>query len=286
MDGKLALQGEFRFDGSKGGVQWKGKLERYLISRVPVLKELLEWVEGEDLEVVTVERLKEAVGARLDENQLLSLNGAIWGFLSSALSGSAETIFKRAETLNGLDAWRRVTRHIDHGRSIRLEALRREVKTMHLRPMRNLDGVEEGIAEFENLLKECGDAGGTPFGEEEKKADLLAILPSEIKEHLLWHATDISKDFAAFRDIVLTQTAKILMTRKKLPIHAVVNEAGADDEEEEPDLSEITCVDDLIAVLNRMNGRRNGPGRRQQLPQQRRERQGGPGVRQGGPGVR
>ena len=128
-------------------------MERYLISRAPVLREILEWAEEEDLEVATVERFKAAVGIKLSEEQVLNVNAAIWGFLSSALTGSAETIFKLAETLNGLDAWRRVTRYIDHGRSIRLEALRREVKTLHLRPLTGLEHVEEGIAEFESLLR-------------------------------------------------------------------------------------------------------------------------------------
>ena len=43
--------------------------------------------------------------------------------------------------LNGLDAWRRVVRHIDHGREIHLETLRREMKSMHNRANRDIHGV-------------------------------------------------------------------------------------------------------------------------------------------------
>ena len=34
------MQSEFKFDGNKVGPQWKGKVERHIISRAPVLKEM------------------------------------------------------------------------------------------------------------------------------------------------------------------------------------------------------------------------------------------------------
>ncbi len=202
------MQNEFKLDGNKGGPQWKGKAERHIISRAPVLKALLEWAETEDMNVITAERLQLAVGTAFDDEKIIMADAAIWGFLSSALSGSAETTFKGAQTLRGLDAWRRITRYIDHGRYIRLEELRRSVKTMHLRPMKGLDHVEEGIAEFENLLRDYEDAGGTPFADGEKKADLLAVLPPELREHLLWYVTEKGKTFGQFRGIVRTRSAR------------------------------------------------------------------------------
>ncbi len=57
----------------------------------------------------------------MTEDQLLTLDAAIWGFLSGALSSTAETIFKCAEMLRGFDAWRRIVRFLDHGSEIRLE---------------------------------------------------------------------------------------------------------------------------------------------------------------------
>ncbi len=267
LDDKLALQPEFRFDGSKGGPHWKGKLERYIISRAPILKDLLEWAEFEDMNTITSDRLQLAIGNALTEEQVMMADAAIWGFLSSALTNSAETIFKGAETLRGFDAWRRITRYIDHGRSIRLEELRRTVRTMHMRPMKGLEHVEEGIAEFENLLRDYEDAGGTPFAEEEKKADLLAILPSELREHLLWYVTDKGKTFAQFRDIVRTQTGQVLMTRKKLPLHFIDGNRAIDESNDDEvnfndiDFSEVNSMEDLMAVVNRMRGRFNNRNR-------------------------
>ena len=262
FDDKLAMQTEFRFDGSKGGPHWKGKVERYFISRAPILQKILIWAEKQDMHEVTPARLAEAIGRVIDEDKVAMIDASLWGFLSSALTGSAETIFKGADTLRGFDAWRRIARYIDHGRSVRLEELRRSVRTMHLRPIRALDHIEEGIAEFENLLRDYEEAGGSPFAPEEKKADLLAILPTELREHLLWYVTDKTKTFEQFRDHVRSQTAQVLMTRRKLPLHAVttVEEEMIDDQaQEEIDIKNINSLGDLVAVINnRSRGQQGG----------------------------
>ena len=112
------------------------------------------------------------------------------------MSGTAETMFKRAEVLNGLDAWRIISRQIDHGRAIRLETLRREMKELHTKPIRSLECVEEGVAEFENVHTEYERAGGLIPNDSELKSDLLRILPREIRELLLWHSSNIGVSFA------------------------------------------------------------------------------------------
>ena len=257
FDEKLASQSEYKFDGVKGGIAWKGRLERMIIARAPILKDVLEWAEGEELHTVTPERFLEAVGDKLTEDQVLTTNAALWGFLSACLSGTAETIFKNGETLNGLDAWRRVTRFIEHGRSMRLENLRSDVNQMRQRQIRGLEKVEEGIAEFETLLRDYHEAGGTKIEDGEKKSDLLAILPVEIREHLLWYATDSNRSFLEFRDLVLTQTNKILHTRRKLPTHGMVDDSHGDAEEHAaiPLDQPINSIEDLIAVINRLQNR-------------------------------
>jgi len=266
FDEKLATQAEYKFDGVRGGVAWKGKTERHFISRAPIIKDVLKWAEECELEVITVEKFLQAVGGKLDEDQVLSVNAALWGFLSAAVSGTAETMFRNADTLNGLDAWRRLSRFVNHGKAIRLETLRREVKTLHLKPITSLSKVEEGVAEWENTLNEYVLAGGTPTSDAEKKSDLLAVLPHELQADLLWRSTDAGS-FQEFRDHVLTQTSKILMNQKKLPIHAV--DEGSGDDGDEDGFTDIIaaiqkfqhdgCDADLVAAVQRFQ--RGGGGR-------------------------
>ena len=60
FDLKIAGQGDFQFS-SKGGDQWKGKAERYLISCVPAVHALFQWAERQS-EPITQERYEESVG--------------------------------------------------------------------------------------------------------------------------------------------------------------------------------------------------------------------------------
>ena len=254
FDDKLMTQEEYRYNGVKGGPQWKSKTERYWISKAPVFKEILEWAESEDMEVVTVERFKAAAGHRLTEEQILTANAEIWGWLSGVLTGTAETLFKRADILNGLDAWRRIVRQIDQGREIKLDGLRQEVKTLHMKPIKGVENVEEGIAAFENTILAYTQAGGTPLQDRELKSDLLAILPSEIREPLLWHATD-GGSFENFRDTVLVQSAKVLNNRRR-PLHAVnLERAEIPEAEENEDFGPINNIEELLAAVNRMRGK-------------------------------
>ena len=233
FDDKMTSQDTFKFDGTKGGDRWKGKVERYFISKVPAMKAILEWAERLEKDVVTDSDLRKAVGGAMDQEQLETLNAAIWGFMSNCVSGEAETMFKRAESLKGIDAWRKVVRFIDHGRSIRRETLRAEIRQLPLKPIRNLEGITVGIAEFENKIDEYVEAGGRRPEPSEMKADLLAILPESIRHDLLWKASEPG-EFAPFRDMVKIQASKVLLNRKRLPVHVM--------EEEQPDVSRTTST--------------------------------------------
>ena len=68
--------------------------------------------------------------------------------------------------------------------------LRNEVRSLHLKPIKNLEGVAIGLAEFENKIHEYVEAGGKPYDDGELKSDVLAILPQELRENLLWRASD------------------------------------------------------------------------------------------------
>ena len=124
FDDKLMLNEEYRYNGIKGGAAWKSKLERYFVSKAPALRDLLECTESQDNAEISKAKICLATSARLTEEQALSVNAQIWGFLSGCLHGTADVMFKRADWNNGVDAWRRIVRQVDHGRSIRLKTLR------------------------------------------------------------------------------------------------------------------------------------------------------------------
>jgi hypothetical protein len=109
-DDKMMTQPEYRFDGTKGGANWKLEIGRYFVTKAPVALEILKWSESHNLELITEAKFLEATAGYLTEAQCQCFNHEIWGFLSGCLSGQAEVHFKRATMLNGVDAWRRVVR--------------------------------------------------------------------------------------------------------------------------------------------------------------------------------
>jgi hypothetical protein len=275
FDEKLSERAEYQHSGKAGtGMTWKGKVERHLISRAPVMMNILKWAEEQGLEKITEHGLAQAIGMKLTDEQQMVMNGQLWGFLSAAVSGSADTLFKGADALQGVDAWRILTRYILQGKDIRIETLRREMKIAVARPISGLDKMEEGIAEFEYAIKQYEDAGGEAYDLEMKKNDLLQVLPGELSELLLWMATDKNQSFQGFKDHVITMSGRILFNKRKSPLHAVVEPQPQSPAQEPGGDNELMAAlasgdaDEILAAVTKWKGRtpnRGGGGRFQNV---------------------
>ena len=136
----MATNEEYKFNGVKNGLAWKTRVERHFIARAPVLRDILEFAELEDMVEIFADRFKHAVSGCLSEDQAMAVNAAIWGLLAGCVSGAAEAIFDTTDQLNGLDAWRRLVRHIGQGREIHLEMLRRAMKHVQNNVIKNIFG--------------------------------------------------------------------------------------------------------------------------------------------------
>ncbi len=110
--------------------------------------EILKRAERMDMPPIANETFRNAVSMKLTEEQAANLNTQLWGLLQAVVSGSAQTMFQRADEsigeMNGIDAWRRLIRHIDHGRDLRLDDLKHEMKLAHMRPIKTLPEIEAG----------------------------------------------------------------------------------------------------------------------------------------------
>ena len=190
----------------------------YFITCAPIMMELLKWAERRDNVPIRADAFSYAVSARMTEEQASNLQTQVWGFLGAIVSGSAETMFKRADdcvgSMNGIDAWGRPVRHVDHGTALRLDDLRHEMKLIHLKPIKTIAEVEQGVAAFENSVHEFTQAGGVPPSDDEMKNDLLRMLPERMQLDLMWQSADKDKSFAQFRDIVVTQSARIINVQR------------------------------------------------------------------------
>ena len=145
-------------------------------------------------------------------------------------------MFKRADKsvgdMNGINAWRRIVRHIDHGRDRRLKDLRHEMQLIHLRPIKTLPEVEQGVAAFENSIHEFVQAGGVAPSDKEMKDHLLRILPGKMQLDLRWHATKEDIGFSEFRDHIVSQSALVMNVQR--PHNRGIHQMGVANEQ--PDI--------------------------------------------------
>ena len=112
---------------------------------------------------------------------------------------------------------------IDSGRAVRLQRIRDEVRDLKNRPIKSLEQVRSGIAQLNNKLKELEEAGGQMPTPDERKHDLHNILPTEIKDKIMWYAIDDLTTYERFEETVETQTAKMLLHKRRTGVNCVHN---------------------------------------------------------------
>ena len=224
FDDKVALDAKYQYNGTQGGDKWRCKMKGYFISKAPGLKALLLLSERADMTVVDPAMLDEwctdpSGRRRISRADVETMSTAVWGFLNTCLSGPAERVFQHAADLAGFDGWRRVMRIIDQGRAVHLEECRARVRTVTQRVIKRLEDIPIGVADFDKDFQDYADAGGDRPKDQLLKSDLLAVLPTEIRDDLLWHATREDNSYEQFRDYVVVQAARVLQNRRKLPLH-------------------------------------------------------------------
>ena len=85
FDMKMALQDDYKFNGSRDGSKWKSKVGSYFITCAPVLMEVLEWAERQDSQPIRAETFSYAVSLKMSEEQASNLQTQIWVFLCAVV---------------------------------------------------------------------------------------------------------------------------------------------------------------------------------------------------------
>ncbi len=260
FDDKVAQSQDSIFDGGNGGEKWRIKVRGYWISKLPALLEVIQWVERQDTKSISktsleAERMKGNWKGVLDAGTLDRVNGLVWGFLNLCLKGEAHKTFQLADTLNGFEGWRLIVALIHRGRENRQAELRKLVRNPPA--INKLEDVESGITAYDNLIREYIACDGTAPTPTEKKTDLLDMLPLEIRENLLWRATDPNKSYEEFRDHIKGKANHVLYHRGKS--RSQVN--AVEHPMETPEQVNVNGDDDLenlIAVIQKKINLRRG----------------------------
>ena len=90
--------GSFKISrAQENGHKWKTKVERYLISKVPMLKPLLHWAETQDLSAHALDHISEpllarAVGGHVTREQLETLRAAVTDIMAGIASAEEAVV--------------------------------------------------------------------------------------------------------------------------------------------------------------------------------------------------
>ena len=83
LDDKMALHDDYRYNGTKGGFEWKEAMENYIISKAGVMRNILQWAEDCDDARIDEDTIVYAVSSKITEEQILTVNANLWGYLSA-----------------------------------------------------------------------------------------------------------------------------------------------------------------------------------------------------------
>ncbi len=193
------------------------------MSKCPQLLPLLNEVERSEVPIAksVLEGITSAAGgtAMSDSStrDLATLSALLYGSLNTATFGDADDIMVSIPEVHGFEAWRALCRHIDSGRTLRQDALRRKMRRPT--PIKTLADVPQGVLRFNNLYREFTEAGGEELNKDALKSDLYESLPSALRDQLLWHTIDPQMSWDAFREHVSATACRILHYSHQSPVH-------------------------------------------------------------------
>ena len=99
FDDKIPTFEEYRYEGTRGGDAWRRKVRGYWLSKAPQLKPFLDWAERSEAPCTSLATLAQVPSSMHDfstDHDALSLSGVCWGFLNTAIHGSAVEIMRAA----------------------------------------------------------------------------------------------------------------------------------------------------------------------------------------------
>ena len=229
FDIKLAQQAEFQYHGVEGGMAWRQKIRNYFVGQCPDCEQLLNWSEAHE-GVITLHEVRwldgPTGGLALDQSAAV-VAGHIWTFLGVALKGKAEAVYNTGgeeRIRNGMEAWRKIYAHIVNSTKLHNMGLRDQV--YQPREARQYGDVTAAINDWESTYRDFRTTGGGEMGDYELKMTMLKILPSSMRDNMLYRAMDESVPYQRFRDICVHRTAELKYLAGTHKALMAVNEPG------------------------------------------------------------
>jgi len=129
-----------------------------------------------------IQQMKMSGELMTDDLNPMVLSHHIWAFLHHCLSGAAKQVYKSTDRQDGFNVWRKLTLEINS----RTECVRHRLRNrcQQVAQAAGNQQVWKCIADWETLYTEYMEAGGSPMEFEDRRGQLLRILPKELRKDL------------------------------------------------------------------------------------------------------
>ena len=292
-----------KYNGRDGGQMWRQKTVKFLITRAPEMGRALAWAE-EQTDKISAAQVLAAPWRRAVCPKVLGHH--LWGFLNTALTGDAYTMYANVEESNGFEAWRRIVRNVTRRSPAELMRLEGEV----LSPSQCSRGGEilMALEHWEAAFKAYTDAGGEHISAKRLANGVMRVLPDTVRDKVIWDfgADKNAEEIMEWLRLRLRSTSTWLPDGKAHLIDDEDPERDIEDYLDDDALEELHALgygcdadscSELNAVLHKVFQRRgrvplrqppgrrtSGPGGRgPRAPGEDRRRPGGARISSGGP---
>ena len=180
FDEKTAKDSKYAYDGVTNGTSWRSDIFDYFISRCLDGQPWLDWAEKQGASAITAT----SIAAAVLNNEVMSelrphiFSHHVWGFLQHCVSGQAKQTFKNNDRQDGLNVWRELVLDINSQTACRRHGLRDKVQMQS--QVSNNSQVKQALADWESLYQQYREAGGEVMDFEDRRSQLLRILPTDL----------------------------------------------------------------------------------------------------------
>ena len=194
-------------DGSpESGPAWMSWTRLYMIGNAPDAEHLLNFAESAQTPIMNQHVASMNGSPQLTVDPTI-LSGHIWKYLNQATVKSARSIFENLEIRNGLEAWRRLYRHIHKGSLLQKHTLGQKIQSpaSYLKEAGNLS---IGIDKWEQDIRDYMAAGGQAPAEDAMVMNLCSALPGTLRSNLIWRTNEF-QSYMHFKHYVVEQVERL-----------------------------------------------------------------------------
>ena len=277
---KTARETAFQYDGVSNGASWRSDLFDYFIAKCPDGQPWIEWAERMGATIITPEMIdaeKRGTPKLMTELDPYVLSHHMWAFLQHCVSGVARQTFKNTGRRDGLNVWRALVLEINSQTACRRHGLRDKVQ---MQPQaESNEHVKQAIANWESLYSDYLEAGGQPMEPEDRRSQLLRILPTALRRDVFRKLDDF-KDLSQIKEWIRIQIElerewqaddQARRARPRAGVHRMEAElTGAPEDLPSPEdmdallsIGPTSSLADILAIQNRFKrfGNRGAPRR-------------------------